>query len=109
MKKIFCAEDVEAGQYEFKMRREQLEKLHGSSCSERNFLWNVVKTVNSDHKLVGKNFFGRKNRPVLSPRSVQLNEHCYLNSCSDNIDEFTKAVNAINSWISNFQELIKYN
>lgn len=99
VKKISCAEDVEAGQYEFKMRREQLEKLHGSSCSEGNFLWNVVKTVYSDHELVGKNFFGRKNRPALSPRRVHLIEHCYLDFCGDNMDEFTKAVNAINSGI----------
>lgn len=99
VKEISCPEDVEAGQYEFKMRREQLEKLHGSSCSEGNFLWNVVKTVYSDHELVGKNFFGRKNRPALSPRRVHLIEHCYLDFCGDNMDEFTKAVNAINSGI----------
>ncbi|XP_062622053.1 uncharacterized protein LOC134283555 [Saccostrea cucullata] len=99
VKEISCPDDIEPGRLEFRIRRDVLEKLKGSSCSEGNFMWNVAKTVYHDWELRGRNVFGRKSRDPLSPRRVHLMEHIYIDYCGDDFDAYVKAMGAINSGI----------
>lgn len=73
------------------------KEISWRSCS---ILLNVVKTVYSYRELqkVLSNFLEERTGP-LSPRRVHLIGYHYLDFCGDNMDEFTKAVNAINSGI----------
>lgn len=52
-----------------------------------------------DYEFIGKNVFGRKNRFILFFCCVYFIEYCYLDFCGDNMDEFIKVVNVINSGI----------
>lgn len=93
---------------DYTVKKNHMKRIlkHGSinsRCKEINWrscsiLLNVVKTVYSYRELVGKNFLEERTGP-LSPRRVHLIGYHYLDFCGDNMDEFTKAVNAINSGI----------
>ncbi|XP_061191719.1 uncharacterized protein LOC133199937 [Saccostrea echinata] len=91
--------EVVPGEVQFRMRRDILADVQTSACSDGNFLWLLTRKLFHDHELRGKNFFGRKGRPPISPRRSKCLKHAYIECCGTSYKEFTKAVSSINNGI----------
>ncbi|XP_062612437.1 uncharacterized protein LOC134274201 [Saccostrea cucullata] len=91
--------DVVPGEFQFRMRRDVLADVKTGACSDGNFLWLLTRKLFHDHELRGKNFFGRKGRPAISPRRSKCLKHAYIECCGTSYKEFTKAVSSINNGI----------
>ena len=85
--------------FEFRVRRDILADLKDASCSDGNFMWLVTRRIFTDEELIGRNFFGRKGRPPLSPRRRNCLRAAFLECCGTSYAEFTKSVNSINNGI----------
>ena len=91
--------DIIHGDFEFRVRRDILADLKDASCSDGNFMWLVTRRIFTDEELIGRNFFGRKGRPPLSPRRRNCLRAAFLECCGTSYAEFTKSVNSINNGI----------
>ena len=91
--------DIVQGDFEFRVRRDILADLKDASCSDGNFLWLVARRIYSSEELIGRNFFGRKGRPPLSPRRRNCLKAAFLECCGSSYMDFTKAVNSVNNGI----------
>uniref|UniRef100_K1PRV4 Uncharacterized protein n=1 Tax=Magallana gigas TaxID=29159 RepID=K1PRV4_MAGGI len=64
-----------------------------------NFLLNTARRIFKEEELEGKNYSGRKGRPGISPRRKHALQHAFAEHCSSNIDDFKRAMIALNSGI----------
>lgn len=92
-------EDVEPGNYEILVCPDVLMEIKDRSCSDGNFLLNTARRIFKEEELEGKNYSGRKGRPGISPRRKHALQHAFAEHCSSNIDDFKRAVIALNSGI----------
>uniref|UniRef100_A0A8W8MJD1 BEN domain-containing protein n=1 Tax=Magallana gigas TaxID=29159 RepID=A0A8W8MJD1_MAGGI len=96
---IRSSEDVEPGNYEILVCPDVLMEIKDRSCSDGNFLLNTARRIFKEEELEGKNYSGRKGRSGISPRRKHALQHAFAEYCSSNIDDFKRAVIALNSGI----------
>ena len=91
--------EVVQGDFEFRVRRDILSGLKDASCSDGNFLWLVARRIYSSEDMMGRNFFGREERPPLSPRRRNCLKAAFLECCGSSYMDFTKDANNVNKGI----------
>ncbi|CAC5397764.1 unnamed protein product [Mytilus coruscus] len=78
----------------------QWEIKNTSQNNTGSFGWKMTRRIFKREELHGKNFYGRKGKPGLSPRRRNAIEHAILDTYGSN-SALTQAVTAINTGIRN--------
>ncbi|KAK3105952.1 hypothetical protein FSP39_009917 [Pinctada imbricata] len=92
--------DCKSGNVEYRIRPDVLTQCATANpSSEGNFLWSLTKMIYSPTELIGRNFTGRKNKKMLSPRRKHALIHAYVDCYGRNKNRFMKATNSVNSGI----------